>query len=48
MFLYASPDIAKQLLLPLLEYQVTSQYPHPWGVHDMGLYPYLGIRDDRG
>ncbi|KAI0779898.1 DUF1793-domain-containing protein [Fomes fomentarius] len=36
MFLYASPDIAKQLLLPLLEYQVTSQYPHPWGVHDMG------------
>ena len=35
-FLYANPDLAKYLLLPLFEYQATGQYPNKWAVHDMG------------
>ncbi|TFK82313.1 DUF1793-domain-containing protein [Polyporus arcularius HHB13444] len=36
LFLYTSPEIGKQLLLPLLEYQMSGQYPNKWCTHDMG------------
>ncbi|KAH9853554.1 DUF1793-domain-containing protein [Lenzites betulinus] len=40
LFLYTSPTLGKQLLLPLFEYQATGQYPNKWSVHDMGAsYP---------
>ncbi|KZT12529.1 DUF1793-domain-containing protein [Laetiporus sulphureus 93-53] len=39
-FLYTNPVIVKDLLLPLLEYQMTGQYPNTWACHDMGTsYP---------
>ncbi|KAI0353583.1 DUF1793-domain-containing protein [Trametes cingulata] len=40
MYLYINPVLGKQLLLPLLEYQATGQYPNTWAVHDVGAsYP---------
>ncbi|KAI0737544.1 DUF1793-domain-containing protein [Daedaleopsis nitida] len=40
LFLYITPsDIAKSLLLPLLQYQATGQYPRQWSLRDMGVYP---------
>ncbi|KAG2056314.1 DUF1793-domain-containing protein [Suillus hirtellus] len=35
-FLYTNPQIAKYLLLGLLEYQATGQYPNAWAAHDLG------------
>ena len=35
-FLYTNPAIGKYLLLPLLEYQASGQYPNGWACHDMG------------
>ena len=37
-FLYTNPAIGKALLLPLLEYQATGQYPNKWAVHDLGAW----------
>lgn len=40
LFLYTNPAIGKALLLPLLEYQATGQYPNKWACHDLGpAYP---------
>ncbi|CDO71296.1 hypothetical protein BN946_scf184908.g53 [Trametes cinnabarina] len=40
LLLYISPGVGKQLLLPLLEYQATGQYPNSWAAHDIGTkYP---------
>ena len=36
LFLYTNPEIGKQLLLPLFDYQETGQYPNKWALHDMG------------
>ena len=36
LFLYASPDIAKQLILPILGYHATAQFPRSYAVHDLG------------
>ncbi|KAI0832343.1 DUF1793-domain-containing protein [Trametes gibbosa] len=49
LFLYTSPTLGKQLLLPLFEYQATGQYPNKWSVHDMGAsYPKaLGHNDGK-
>lgn len=46
LFLYTNPAIGKALLLPLLEYQATGQYPNKWACHDLGtlLYPSLHMR----
>ena len=38
LFLYTNPAIGKALLLPLLEYQATGQYPNKWAVHDLGAW----------
>ncbi|RPD78548.1 DUF1793-domain-containing protein [Lentinus tigrinus ALCF2SS1-7] len=38
LFLYTNPQIGKQLLLPLLEYQTSGQYPNKYSVHDMGVH----------
>ncbi|KIK64768.1 hypothetical protein GYMLUDRAFT_240730 [Collybiopsis luxurians FD-317 M1] len=39
-FMYLNPALGKYLLLPLLQYQATGQYPNPWAVHDLGAtYP---------
>ncbi|KAF5369606.1 hypothetical protein D9757_010466 [Collybiopsis confluens] len=35
-FMYLNPTLGKYLLLPLLQYQATGQYPNPWAVHDLG------------
>ncbi|KAH9844226.1 DUF1793-domain-containing protein [Rhodofomes roseus] len=38
--LYTNAAIGKALLLPLLEYQATGQYPNKWACHDLGpAYP---------
>ncbi|KAG2042315.1 hypothetical protein BDR03DRAFT_1006723 [Suillus americanus] len=34
--LYANPTLGKYLLLGLLEYQATGQYPNAWAAHDLG------------
>ncbi|KAI1787276.1 hypothetical protein LXA43DRAFT_716833 [Ganoderma leucocontextum] len=36
LFLYTNPTIAKSLIMPLLQYQTSGQYPNRWCVHDMG------------
>ena len=36
LFMYTNPQLGKLLLLPLLEYQASGQYPNQWSVHDMG------------
>ncbi|EIW62037.1 DUF1793-domain-containing protein [Trametes versicolor FP-101664 SS1] len=36
LFCYINPTLGKQLLLPLLEYQATGQYPNDWALHDVG------------
>ena len=36
LFLYTNAAIGKSLLLPLLEYQATGQYPNKWAMHDLG------------
>ncbi|ETW83902.1 hypothetical protein HETIRDRAFT_449514 [Heterobasidion irregulare TC 32-1] len=48
-FLYASPALGRDLLLPLFEYQASGQYPNKWSVHDMGAnYPKaLGHNDGK-
>ena len=38
LFLYTNAAIGKALLLPLLEYQATGQYPNKWAVHDLGAW----------
>lgn len=38
--LYTNPVLGKYLLLGLLEYQATGQYPNKWSAHDLGAsYP---------
>ncbi|CCM03143.1 uncharacterized protein FIBRA_05265 [Fibroporia radiculosa] len=40
LFIYTNPVIGRDLLLPLLNYQETGQYPNMWACHDMGsIYP---------
>lgn len=40
LFLYTNPVIGRDLILPLLAYQETGQYPNQWACHDMGAtYP---------
>ncbi|EPT03715.1 hypothetical protein FOMPIDRAFT_1022289 [Fomitopsis schrenkii] len=40
LFLYTDASIGKALLLPLLEYQASGQYPNKWAAHDLGsAYP---------
>ncbi|KAG1815522.1 uncharacterized protein BJ212DRAFT_1481299 [Suillus subaureus] len=34
--LYTNPTLGKYLLLGLLEYQATGQYPNAWAAHDLG------------
>lgn len=36
-FMYTNPEIGKYILLPLLEYQASGQYPNGWSVHDLGM-----------
>jgi len=36
--LYSNPTLGKYLLLGLLEYQATGQYPNAWAAHDLGLF----------
>ncbi|KAE9407196.1 DUF1793-domain-containing protein [Gymnopus androsaceus JB14] len=39
-FMYLNPALGKYLLLPLLQYQATGQYPNLYACHDMGAsYP---------
>ncbi|KAI0774160.1 DUF1793-domain-containing protein [Fomes fomentarius] len=38
LFLYTNPEIGKQMLLPLFDYQETGQYPNKWAVHDIGAH----------
>ncbi|KAF8827268.1 hypothetical protein HHX47_DHR5000700 [Lentinula edodes] len=35
-FMYLNPKLGEYLLLPLLQYQATGQYPNEWAVHDLG------------
>ncbi|KAI0744978.1 DUF1793-domain-containing protein [Earliella scabrosa] len=47
LFLYASPDIAKQLILPILSYHATAQFPRSYVVHDLGVqYPSASGHND--
>ncbi|KAM5545917.1 hypothetical protein V8D89_000043 [Ganoderma adspersum] len=36
LFLYTNATIGKTLIMPLLQYQTSGQYPNRWCVHDMG------------
>ena len=36
--LYSNPTLGKYLLLGLLEYQATGQYPNAWAAHDLGWF----------
>ncbi|PIL29028.1 hypothetical protein GSI_09076 [Ganoderma sinense ZZ0214-1] len=36
LFLYTNATIGKSLIMPLLQYQTSGQYPNRWCVHDMG------------
>lgn len=48
-FLYTNPTLGKYLLLPLLQYQASGQYPNKWCAHDIGAaYPKaLGHNDGK-
>ncbi|KAJ7743879.1 hypothetical protein B0H16DRAFT_1422818 [Mycena metata] len=35
-FLYLLPELGQYLLEPLLQYQVSGQYPNQWACHDLG------------
>ncbi|KAI0650358.1 DUF1793-domain-containing protein [Trametes meyenii] len=49
LFLYMNPALGKQLLLPLLQYQATGQYPNAWAAHDVGVhYPNATGHNDGG
>ncbi|KAJ3759151.1 hypothetical protein EV360DRAFT_82372 [Lentinula raphanica] len=37
-FMYLNPKLGKYMLLPLLQYQATGQYPNTWAVHDLGAH----------
>ena len=44
LFLYTNAAIGKSLIMPLLQYQTSGQYPNRWCAHDMGsLGGFLGI-----
>jgi hypothetical protein len=43
--LYTNPTLGKYLLLGLLEYQATGQYPNAWAAHDLGLSSTENRRD---
>ncbi|KAH9943507.1 uncharacterized protein BXZ73DRAFT_97546 [Epithele typhae] len=48
LFLYTNPEIGKQLLLPLFQYQASGQYPNPWAVHDIGAHYPMAIGHNDG
>ncbi|KAJ3793241.1 hypothetical protein GGU11DRAFT_419164 [Lentinula aff. detonsa] len=47
-FMYLNPKFGKYLLLPLLQYQATGQYPNEWAVHDMGAHYPIANGHDQG
>jgi hypothetical protein len=38
--LYFSPQWMKFLMKPVLDYQATGKWPHPWAIHDIGISIY--------
>ncbi|KAJ3987661.1 hypothetical protein F5890DRAFT_1551238 [Lentinula detonsa] len=47
-FMYLNPKFGKYMLLPLLQYQATGQYPNEWAVHDMGAHYPIANGHDQG
>ena len=43
-FVYTNIDYCKYLLLPLLDYQASGQYPNKYAVHDLGEWASLEVR----